>query len=324
MVKCPDGMHYGPMESLLFESRDLARTEEFLNRAYTKMQIGGRATDGRTRISRSAAESISIDRIEIGFEMSYDADPLGKICLCEMSSGTITDHATDGWEDDFRPGDLVSFAPPDRPYAGKIQRSAYTITMFDPVLLNRVSGAGRKDDAPVRLLSHRPRSRTAAHQLSKTIAYLDQVLPNPAVQSSPLVLASVSQLLAASVLAAFPNTADTGSTGGRDARPPTVRRAMAFMESNLDRPITIADIAAAAGVTVRAVQTAFQRHLGTSPLAHLRLLRLAHVHSELKAADPATHTVAEIAARWGFHHHGRMAAAYLERYGELPSTTLAR
>jgi AraC-like DNA-binding protein len=322
-VKCPDGGHYAPMESMLFESRDLARTEEFLNRAYTKMQIGGRAADVRTRISRSAAESISIDRIEIGFEMSYDADPLRKICLCEVSSGSITDHATDGWEDEFRPGDLVSFAPPDRPYVGKVQRSAYTITMFDPELLTRVTGAGRKDDAPVRLLSHRPHSRAAAHQLSKTIAYLDQVLPNPVVQASPLALASVSQLLASSALAAFPNTAETEGDG-YDARPPTVRRAMAFIESNLDQAITIADIATAAGVTVRAVQTAFRRHLGTSPLAQLRLLRLAQVHSELQGADPATHTVAEVAARWGFHHHGRMAAAYLERYGELPSTTLAR
>jgi len=82
------------MDSLHFESRDLARTEEFLNRAYTKMQIGGTAKDASTRISRAAADSISIDRLEIGFEMSYDADPLGKICLCEVVSGSIENHAT--------------------------------------------------------------------------------------------------------------------------------------------------------------------------------------------------------------------------------------
>ncbi|MFI5695318.1 helix-turn-helix domain-containing protein [Kribbella sp. NPDC051586] len=312
------------MESMHFESRDLAKTEEFLNRAYTKMQIGGRASDVRTRISRAAADSISIDRLEIGFEMSYDADPLGKICLCEVVSGSIEDHATDGWEDGFGPGDLVSFAPPDRSYAGKVCRSGYTITMFDPALLTRVAGAGRKDDAPVRLLSHRPHSRPAARHLSRTIAYIgDQVLPNPAVQASPLVLASVSQLLASSVLAAFPNTA-MDERGSADPRPSTVRRALAFMESHLDQAITIADIAAAAGVTVRAVQTAFQRHVGATPLGELRRLRLAEVRSELVAAVPAERTVAEIAVRWGFHHHGRMAAAYLEQYGELPSTTLAR
>ncbi|MFF0341482.1 helix-turn-helix domain-containing protein [Kribbella sp. NPDC004875] len=314
------------MESVTFESRDLGRTEEFLNRAYTKMQIGGTPKDVRARISRAAAESISIDRIEIGFEMSYDADPLGKVCLCEVYSGSIGDHATDGWEDAFGPGDLVYFAPPDKPYKGTVCRSTYNITMFDESLLTRVAGVSRRDNAPVRLLSHRPRSREAARHLSRTIAYLgDHMLPNPAVRSSPLLIASVSHLLAASVLEAFPNTATPDHRAdSRDARPATIKRALAFLESNLDKAVDVADIAAAAGVSVRAVQTAFQRHLGTSPLAYLRRLRLEQVRAELLAADPAESTVAGVAARWGFHHHGRMSAAYHEVYGELPSTTLAR
>ncbi|MEU8225312.1 helix-turn-helix domain-containing protein [Kribbella sp. NPDC048915] len=315
------------MEALVFESRDLARTEEFLNRAYTKMQIGGSAADVRTRITRSAADSITVDRIEIGFEMSYAVDPLGKICLCEVFSGGIADHATDGREEDFRPGDLFSLAPPDRPYTGTIVQASYGITLFDPALLTRAAGVGRKDNTPVRLLSHRSRSRHAAQQLSRTIAYLRDVLTNPEVQASPLVLASISQLLASSVLAAFPNTSDLGPreaiTDSRDGRPATLHRALAFMESNLDQAITIADIAAAAGVTVRALQIAFQRHVGTTPLGHLRHLRLDQVRADLLAADPTERTVAAVAARWGFHHHGRMTAAYRELYGELPSTTLA-
>ena len=195
------------MESLVFESRDLGQTEEFLSRAYTKVQISGSPGNTRTRISRAGAESISVDQIEIGFEMSYAADPLGKICLCEVYSGTIRDHETDGWGDDFHAGDLVSFAPPDRPFAGKV-RGSYSITMFDPALLTRAAGVSRKDNAPVRLLAHRPNSRQAAQQLSRTIAYLGEMLPSPAVQASPLVLASVAQLLASSVLATFTNTAD--------------------------------------------------------------------------------------------------------------------
>ncbi|HWD81337.1 MAG TPA: helix-turn-helix domain-containing protein, partial [Kribbella sp.] len=291
----------------MFESRDLAKTEEFLNRAYTKMQIGGGTSAVRTRIARTAAGSISVDRIEIGFEMSYDADPLGKICLCEVYSGSIEDHATDGWQDAFRPGDLVSFAPPDRPYAGKIcKSSSYSITMFDPALLTRVAGVSRKDDAPVRLLEHRPHSRQAARHLSRTIAYVgEQALRNPVVGESPLVLASVSQLLAASVLAAFPSTATT-EPDGPAAHPGTVKRAIGFMESHLDQAISIADIAAAAGVTVRALQATFRRHLDSTPLEHLRRLRLAEVRTELLAADPSETTVAAIAAGWGFHHHGRM------------------
>jgi AraC-like DNA-binding protein len=278
----------------------------------------------RTRIARAAATSISVDRLEIGFEMSYDANPLGKICLCEVYSGSIEDRTAGGPRDEYRPGDLVSFAPPDRPLAGKVRRSTYSITMLDPALLTRVAGLSRKSNAPVRLLDHRPHSRQAAGQLSRTIAYLgDHALQDPVVQASPLVLSSLAQLLASSVLAAFPNTALT-EPDGSEARPATIRRALAYMESNLDQAIGVADIATSADVTVRALQAAFQRHLGTTPLAHLRRLRLAEVRGELLAADPSETTVVGVAARWGFHHHGRMTAAYRELYGELPSTTLAR
>ncbi|WP_211269144.1 helix-turn-helix transcriptional regulator [Saccharothrix syringae] len=54
------------------------------------------------------------------------------------------------------------------------------------------------------------------------------------------------------------------------AQPDTLRRAIAFIESNAHRDISVADIAAAGFVTVRAVQPAFRRHLGTTPMAHLR------------------------------------------------------
>jgi AraC-like DNA-binding protein len=314
----------GGMKALLFESRDLGKTEEFLNRTYTKMQIGGDTSDVRTRISRATGASISVDRLEMGFEMSYDADPLGKICLCEVYSGSIEDHTTGGPPEAYGPGDLVYFAPPDRPLSGSVRRSTYSITMLDPGLLTRVAGPSRKGDAPVRLLADRPRSDQAARQLSRTIAYLgDHALQDPVVQASPLMLASLAQLLASSVLAAFPNTA-MAEPEGAAARSLTIRRALVYMESNLDQAISVADIAAAADITVRALQSAFQRHLGTTPLAHLRRLRLAEVRAELLAADPADTTVVGVAARWGFHHHGRMTAAYREQYGELPSTTLAR
>lgn len=308
------------MESLKFESRDLEVTEAFLNRAYTKMRIGSTDQDVSARISRQTVASISLDQLEIGFEMRYDADPLGRICLCVVESGSFQDHATDGWSDTFGPGDVVSLAPPDRPYAGKVVRSRYSITMFDPALLARVAGSGD----PVRLLHHRPRSAAASGQLARTIKYLsDDVLPNPAARTSRLLLSSVEQLLATSVLAAFPNT--VLDSDGRDVvHPQTVQRALTFLESNVDRDVSIGDIATAAGVTVRAVQSAFQRSLGTSPLAYLRQLRLAEARAELLAADPARTTVTAIASRWGFHHLGRFAAAYRERYGEAPSETLRR
>jgi transcriptional regulator GlxA family with amidase domain len=103
-----------------------------------------------------------------------------------------------------------------------------------------------------------------------------------------------------------------------------LRRALAYIDDHADRPVTIADIAGAAHVTVRALQYAFRRHLDTTPLAHLRRVRLAHAHHDLVTADPGTGaTVTAIAARWGFHHPGRVAALYRHTYRRAPHETLA-
>ena len=57
-------------------------------------------------------------------------------------------------------------------------------------------------------------------------------------------------------------------------------------------------------------------------MRYLRHIRLDRAHHDLLDADPATVTVTTIAARWGFPHPGRFAAAYRDHYGRAPSATL--
>ncbi|WP_030669212.1 AraC family transcriptional regulator [Streptomyces sp. NRRL B-1347] len=316
------------MSSLTFESDDLEVTEDFLCRAYAKMRIGsGTPESSHARIHRDSTPAISVDELDLDFDMSYSVTPLGRICLCVVHEGTIQDHAFHGVRDDFGPGDVVMFAPHDLPYAGRICSARYNITMLDPGLLDQVAAtAGRPLHEPVRLTRHRPSSPGAADYLKKAIVHLrDHVLADPAVAAQPLIVSASSQLLAASVLAAFPNTARTDPTAQdrTDAHSTTLRRAVAYIDDHADRPITVADIAAAAHVTIRTLQYAFRRHLDTTPLAHLRRARLAHAHRDLLNAPPrGDATVAGIAARWGFAHPGRFAALYRSVYGTSPSRTL--
>ncbi len=71
---------------------------------------------------------------------------------------------------------------------------------------------------------------------------------------------------------------------------------------------------------VRRLQEGFQEYVGATPSACLRDIRLARAHEDLMAAS--TSTVAEVAARWNFTNTGRFAAAYRDKYGCAPSTTL--
>ncbi|WP_426569915.1 helix-turn-helix transcriptional regulator [Streptomyces canus] len=317
------------MDTLLFDSDDLGLTEDFLSRAYARMSIGSSdPAAGRARIVRTAIPSVSVDELDLGFEMSYSVTPLGRICLCLVHEGTIQDHVFDGVEDAFGPGDVVSFAPPDLPYSGRICNARYNITMLDPGLLDQVAaGAPGRRPEPVRLTGHRPHSPAAAQHLRHSIGYLrDHVLADPGLAGQPLIASTAAQHLAAGVLATFPNTAftDPTSTDRNDARPATLRRALAYIDDHADEPLTVADIAEAAHVTVRALQYAFRRHMETTPLAHLRRVRLSHAHADLLAATPQDGTtVADIAARWGFFHPGRFAAQYRRTYGRAPHRTLA-
>jgi AraC-like DNA-binding protein len=316
------------METLTFDSDDLDRTEEFFSHAYARMRIGGGTSDSsRARIHRSAIDSVSVDELDLDFDMSYAVTPLGRICLCIVHEGTIKDHVYQGVSDSFGPGDVVSFAPPELSYAGRVHAARYNITMLDPELLTQVAGAtGGRHPEPVRLTGHRPHTPAAGDRLRSTIRYVqDHVLSDPAVADQPLVASTAAQHLAATVLATFPHTASADPTGSerQDAHPAALRRALAYIDDHADRPLTVAQIAEAAHISVRALQYAFRRHLDSTPLAYVRQARLSHAHDELAAADPEDGaTVTDIAARWGFYHPGRFATLYRHSYDRSPRRTL--
>lgn len=104
-----------------------------------------------------------------------------------------------------------------------------------------------------------------------------------------------------------------------------VKRAIDFIEAHLQLPITLADIAGAAGVPGRTLLEHFKHHCGRSPMRYLKTARLARVRDALKRADRDSGTaVTQIATEWGFSHLGRFAVEYRAQFGESPSETLRR
>lgn len=108
--------------------------------------------------------------------------------------------------------------------------------------------------------------------------------------------------------------------------PRHLRRALEFIEAHAGEAVTVADIARAACVSVRALEEGFRRHQGTTPGGYLREVRLVRIRDSLRAAAEGGMPVSitEIAHRYGFFHLGRFAAYYKARFGESPSATLRR
>jgi AraC-like DNA-binding protein len=103
--------------------------------------------------------------------------------------------------------------------------------------------------------------------------------------------------------------------------PRYVRRAVDFTHANMHQPLTMIDIAEAAGVSVRSLQAGFRKFKDTTPAAYLRRIRLEAVHAELSLSENRL-PVSEVALKWGFTQMGRFAAQYRARFGHYPSETL--
>ena len=180
--------------------------------------------------------------------------------------------------------------------------------------------------ARLRFEAMAPVSAAAARFFTATAEFIyGQLVTSNATEIHPLIVPELTRSAAAAFLHAFPNTTMTlhYQPGTGWAPPAAVRRAAAFIDAHASQPVTVAQIAAAAGVTPRALQYAFRRHHGTTPTGYLRQARLERAHRELRSAQSGDGvTVADIARKWGWAGRTQFTAAYRQRFGTPPSHTL--
>jgi AraC-like DNA-binding protein len=312
---------------LFFETTDVDLLEDVLSSSYADMRIDAHGQRGGVRMTRSGlGPPVRLDRNQwtLTFDVTAGA-PLGFLAIGHLRAGRASCRSGAD-ERRYGPGDVFLTVPPEDAYTATIDESDNEVTVIDPALVTQIAGPppGRADQ-PVRFTGYEPVSAQAARTWKTTSAYIrDTVRANPEMTDRPLLSASMAQLLAATALATFPSDAQADPTAEdrHDAHPATLRRAIAFIDEHAHEDITAADIAAAAHVTVRAVQLAFRRHLGTTPMNYLRRARLEAAHRDLLTADPARTTVTAVAYRWGFASSSRFAAVYRQTYGLSPSHTL--
>lgn len=139
-----------------------------------------------------------------------------------------------------------------------------------------------------------------------------------------LLWQTVTRRTAAMFLDLYPPTVPVLPPAALLPRRARLRAAIEYVHAHAHAPITVSDIADAAGLSVRALQETFQRNIGRTPMAYLLEVRLEQVRTELLRADPATTTVQQVARRWGFSHLGRFSGTYAAAYGEYPKHTLRR
>lgn len=313
------------VERLRVRTEDPAEGLAVLEQVYTagQMQVCEDVPFRLQQEVRSAAD-VSLERARLGGVMATARiDATGTVRVAQLLGGRLV--FTDGTPTRPTP---APFLLPVRPYTCRWDDlDLRTVTLDLERLQDLAAGLLGTERFRLRFAGSAPVSAGMARYWNAAVAHFRQVqLEHDEAMAAPLLRDQAFRSLATTLLHAFPSTfledEPAPATASRPA-PAGVRRAVAFMEAHLAEPIGLPEIAEAARLSPRGLQVAFRRELGTTPLAHLRALRLEAAHADLRAADPADgQTVTGIAARWGFGHTGRFAAAYRQRYGVAPAETL--
>ncbi|WIE75643.1 helix-turn-helix transcriptional regulator [Curtobacterium sp. MCSS17_007] len=143
-------------------------------------------------------------------------------------------------------------------------------------------------------------------------------------EPAPLAWHEATRSVAAAFLSLFPPQEEELPPELLRPRSARIRAAVEFVHAHAGEPLTVEQIAAAAGLSVRSTQEGFRRLLGVTPMTYVHELRLRRVRAELLVAAPGSATVSAIARRWGFFHLGRFSGTYRQRFGETPKETLRR
>lgn len=276
------------------------------------------------RETRDGDEHVSVARLSMGGEFSTwgDTEVFGAVRVRgSRYDWSTSDEQGSGVEEPvlFRPGH------PALVVASALE--ATNVYLTAPVLQEIADAVYGLEHTPVAFASSRPTSPALGHYWSELARWAADAAA-AALLAEPLVRTDLTRRLVVGMLECFPLTGDREIRSlSMAAQARRYRIAVAFLDDNAQRPITVEDAARAANTTTTALVQAFRANhpLGLTPAQYLRRVRLAGAHEDLIHGDPTTgDTVRAIATRWGFPHPGRFAGAYRAAYGVTPRWTLER
>lgn len=146
---------------------------------------------------------------------------------------------------------------------------------------------------------------------------------NEGIDDGDLIYPLLEELVIYQFLAAWPKSAVQQPAL---ASQPSwqVRRAMEYIDANLQQKMTLAEIASIAQTGVRSLQLSFRKELGKTPVQWILERRLRNVHRELICDSFEYASISATARKWGFVHMADFARRYRQLFGESPLQTRSR
>lgn len=152
--------------------------------------------------------------------------------------------------------------------------------------------------------------------LRQTFVALHRTMRNNAADLN-LTYPLVEEIMVYQLLSAWPQR-ESSNPEVRTGSSRQIQFALNYIDSHLSEPITIAEIASAAGISVRSLQHSFRKELGTSPLGYIIDRRLDRTHADICRGGDLV-SIKAVASRWGFIHMSEFSRRFKMRFGYLPS-----
>lgn len=308
---------------------DSASDRLFRNYTPHRMRVIGPQRDFRMRLRVGWSGSMALLRFNTGVELSQV--PTGRFILVTTQVSGWSEIDTQAQSFSGGPGLVVvdsARSPVIKRFSADSERLHLRLgtTALDG-LYERLTGK-----APTRPLEFAPciRPGTAMHARWQSVARMvlsctvPSTGPDPAPALPDLLRRQLEETAMLVLLTGHEHSGAEQMAGTPAAPAPRhVRAAEEFMRANAGEPLTLAEIAEAAGVSIRTLTAGFRSFRDQSPMQQLRDIRMAAARDDL-LQGPGSGSVADIALRWGFGNFGRFAGDYRRRYGETPSETLRR
>jgi AraC-like DNA-binding protein len=164
---------------------------------------------------------------------------------------------------------------------------------------------------------------SSLHLRSSVSDVMEVLRRDPARLANPDVVKGIDQSIIGGIDGALSTVVLTGSSVAAGRYVTICKRAEEYLRESRFRIHSSLEVAKACEVNVRTLHNALVSVLGVSLGRYLLLHRLWLVRNALLRAPPGT-LVKSIALDHGFWHLGRFSRLYYSRFGEAPSTTLAR
>jgi AraC-like DNA-binding protein len=310
-----------------FETNDLDEAVRVGSRLFNDHRVVPRHANASFSYSLRAAQvgALSVGQVQYGCEVSVDIDGVDDRYAASVPSASVLNIRTGAVEYTSTPELATISGPADavnvRGWA--VDGDILSMVWFNRRALEADLGRLLGRDAPDLIVFPRAldlRSGRGAEWYTYARSLFESLNRSGTLALNPLIASQVSSILSTGLLLAADHPFRTAlDAPAAPQTPATVRRAVQFIDENAQTPITVPDIAASVGASVRALNRGFREHLSTSPLAYLTRVRLEGAHRELVAGGAGQLSVSQIAAAWGFYHFGRFAARYREQYGLSPS-----